>query len=379
MAIFDDILEEIIKEAEKEKVIINKICSYYSDKYRNLTKDEKRKIFYYLIREKNETQLFDNNQFYEVLSASEIDVVNGFDTMDNLRNVQKVFDCSGLLEFDLLISLIERQREFKEEFCEELKLYEDILKIYKNVAQDLKFSSALDLSYFLTYLLWNGYLSSGKYYEYNLKDRVVVGNFYAAGVLHGKAACLENAALLRDFLLLCDKEALIMGSYIADNNWKKDFSSTPYIEKNKNKNEELKNRIRHIFIKVLLLGQKKENHSVTIVNENKGQYVFDPTNLVVLNILDGSKAVLVNGIGSLDLNLKSVDRLNPEAGNSELLYKLKQEKACSSLDKGDLIMSYKKVWERLSRNKKLLDDCYDEVKSSIEKINSKVLSMSKAR
>ena len=42
-------------------------------------------------------------------------------------------------------------------------------------------------------------------------------------------------------------------------------------------------------------------------------------------------------------------------------------------------MSYKRVWESVSRNKKLLDDCYDEVKSSIEKINSKVLSMSKAR
>lgn len=280
----------------------------------------------------------------------------------------------GILE-NAMIRLGEEKNRFMEEHIKEMMLYKGILETYKNIGQELKLSTALEFSYYYTYLLWNGYFSATKKHEYNSNDRSMVFTFPAADVIKGGGVCLEYSAVLSDFLKICDKEATAMFCYLSQKKGEIKFDYTPNMERNINKQDAT---LRILLTKVLTgIGKKVGNHAVTVVNENGQQYVFDATNLAVLNIENNLRASLINGNGYFDLKKYSLNLFNSIDDDSELIYKLKNETAYSDLRRKDVITGYENTLELVKKNKSLIEEGYDSIHSSIEEIHSKVLSMKK--
>lgn len=121
---------------------------------------------------------------------------------------------SELVKIGVLIEKIKDKNSFNEKYDKEMKLYRDILELYRNIAEELKLSTALEFSSYYTYLLWNGYFSVTKEHKYNEVNRTMDLNFLANSVLNGSGVCLEYSALLNDFLKVCNKESLLMSCFM---------------------------------------------------------------------------------------------------------------------------------------------------------------------
>lgn len=373
-------LKEKEKINEDENIIKEKVCSYYSEKYEKLPIEERKELFRRMIIEGNDKQQFDNNEFYRVLTPEEQKNAKEIEYWRYITFLQRSFGytkISELVKISLFAELLKDKNKFNEESVKEMKLYKNILEMYKNIAEELRLSTALQFSYYYTYLLWNGYFSVTKEHEYNKNDRSKNLNFLVASVLNGGGVCLEYSALLNDFLKICNRESMLMTCFVPIKKGEVEFEYKPNIVRNINKNTTRLNEALTVSANVFGIIKKTGNHAVTVINENGQQYVFDATNLSVLNIEEKLRASLINGKGYFDLKKYSLDLFNLTDCTSELFYMLKNEIAHSSLEKNNIISGYENTLKIVEKNRILLDEGYDSIHSSIEQVNSYVLSMKK--
>ena len=167
---------------ENENIIIEKVCTYYNEKYEKLSIEEKKELFHRMIIEGNVKQQFDNNEFYKILTPEEQKNAQKIEYWDYITFLQESFGFTKMSEsikLGILTEKIKDKNKFNEEHIKEIKLYRDILELYKNIALELKLSTALEFSYYYTYLLWNGYFSVTKEHEYNEVNRSNDLNFLA--------------------------------------------------------------------------------------------------------------------------------------------------------------------------------------------------------
>lgn len=284
---------------------------------------------------------------------------------------------SESIKLGILTEKIKDKNKFNEEHIKEIKLYRDILELYKNIALELKLSTALEFSYYYTYLLWNGYFSVTKEHEYNEVNRSNDLNFLATSILNGSGVCLEYSALLNDFLKVCNKESLLMSCFVPRKKGEVIFEYKPNIVRNINKNTKKTTKMLTILANASGIIKKLGNHAVTVINENGQQFVFDATNLSVLNIEDKLMASIINGKGYFYLKKNSLDLFNLTDCTDELFYMLKREIAHSSLEKNNIISGYENTLKIVEKNRILLDEGYNSIHSSIEQISSHVLSKKK--
>ena len=145
--------------SNKMNLILDKIKLYYKEKYINLTLEEKRKIFYDMIIESSVNQKFDNNAFYEILTIEEQKIANLIDYNEYFNNLMETFGYikkADILMTEIFIDQVKRKISFNNMYHKEMILYKNILETYKTVAEELKLSSGLEISYYYTYLLWDG-------------------------------------------------------------------------------------------------------------------------------------------------------------------------------------------------------------------------------
>lgn len=366
--------------SNKTNLILDKIKLYYKEKYINLTLEEKRKIFYDMIIESSVNQKFDNNAFYEILTIEEQKIANLIDYNEYFNNLMETFGYTkkaDILMTEIFIDQVKRKISFNNMYHKEMILYKNILETYKTVAEELKLSSGLEISYYYTYLLWNGYFSITKHHEYNT-NRLTILEFLSADVLHGGGVCLGYAALLNDFLKICQKDSLLATYYAPMKRGNLSFDYKPNIKTNiANIDFDRLKKLTTSLLYASGILRKLGNHAVNIINENGKQYVFDPTNLSVLNIDDGNKASLINGNGIFELKKYTLDFLNIDMSQRDLIYLIKSGNANSDLKRKDIIFGYENTLEIVEKNKLLLDSAYDFIHPSIEQIDSKILSMKK--
>lgn len=370
-----------MKEKEEihddENIIMKKIRSYYNEKYKNLSIEEKKDIFCRMIIEGNVKQQFDNNEFYKVLTPEEQKNTESIGYWDYITFLQKSFGYTKMLELlkiELLTEIIKDKDSFNKEHAKEMKLYRDILESYKNIAEELKLSTALEFSYYYTYLLWNGYFSVTKEHKYGKNNRLKDLSFLAINVLNGGGVCLEYSALLNDFLKVCNKESVLMSCFTSARKGEVAFEYSPNIVRNIDKNTQKSTKGSEFLVNIFGIKKRLGNHAVTVINENGQQFVFDATNLAVLNIEDKLRASMINGKGYFDLKIYTLDLLNLTNYTGELFYLLKRKMAHSSLEKNNIISGYEKTLKTVEKNRILLDEGYDSIHSSIEQISSHVLS-----
>ena len=365
---------------ENENIIIEKVCTYYNEKYEKLSIEEKKELFHRMIIEGNVKQQFDNNEFYKILTPEEQKNAQKIEYWDYITFLQESFGFTKMSEsikLGILTEKIKDKNKFNEEHIKEIKLYRDILELYKNIALELKLSTALEFSYYYTYLLWNGYFSVTKEHEYNEVNRSNDLNFLATSILNGSGVCLEYSALLNDFLKVCNKESLLMSCFVPRKKGEVIFEYKPNIVRNINKNTKKTTKMLTILANASGIIKKLGNHAVTVINENGQQFVFDATNLSVLNIEDKLMASIINGKGYFYLKKNSLDIFNLTDCTDELFYMLKREIAHSSLEKNNIISGYENTLKIVEKNRILLDEGYNSIHSSIEQISSHVLSKKK--
>lgn len=253
----------------------------------------------------------------------------------------------------------------KKEYEDVLKDYRNILRNYLYLAYELRLKTPLELSIYLTYLIWNGYFSLNNNHTYKLRDRKLINGLFSFDVINGGGVCLSYANLLKDFLLTANHDSSLL--LVKANPKKIKVDSCVNIKRNISVSQKEINHLNFIGNLPFSFG----NHAVTLVLENEKIYIYDPTTLSIFNIKNIKKASIINGVGEIDIKPIYSLILAPNSDPKKLFNLLNNDTYYSNLHrKEDFVGIANYVINKLEQNKPLLIDYYLNIKDNINNIVS---------
>ena len=187
-----------------------------------------------------------------------------------------------------IIDVLERVFEIKRMplIPSEITMYEfmDCLKEARRRRVEPPERVFVELSNLFTYLLWNGYLSKTKQHVYRIEDRKMIIGLAFADIMDGVGVCLNHADMLKDFLNTCGYNSSTMINLV-DKNIKSNYKFD--IER---KSEKAKKKTEILNLAMCPIMKKIGNHAFTLIEDNNKLYIYDSTNLMLLNVINPYEA-----------------------------------------------------------------------------------------
>ncbi len=299
-------------------------------------------------------------------------VCNNLDNYDSLEDSLKNFylDFNYLInKFDAKIIKYSKEKIYyvMETYESALIQYNSILKQYYYLAETLKLNNSLELCTYMSYLLWNGYFSINKKNTYQSKNRLNLSGAYGLDCVNGIGVCLNYSSLLNDFfknskiqstVLLCKLGKEITCDY------------RPRLMRNINQNE-ISMKLFNLFSIILSpIINRIGDHAVNLIKEDNKLYIYDITNLTILNVKNKDVAELVNGTGKYLLKPELSLKLLNDFDKFEMFLNLDEQKYYQdAYSRKEFIFLYERIIELLNNNKNLLNDCYSSIHSNLESIS----------
>lgn len=264
---------------------------------------------------------------------------------------------------DTLIKFLDKTN--KEERINYIKnaraAYKEILIKTRMLAKELNLTNSLEYSNLFTYLLWNGYFSKTKVHTYQVLGRIRDFDYYALDIMNGIGVCLNYSIMLKDFLNVSNFSSIIMPCYVENAS----FEVSPPISRNIDKTKMVNYSNSHKF----------SNHAINLNVLNDEYYLYDSTNLGILDILNKNKASVVNGNGTYDLlPATCVDFASTFYDYQKIVNVLKELNKYQNNDSRVTKMLFDNTWLTcmllFSHNKKLLEDYQGDILTDIFKVSN---------
>ncbi len=356
------LIGELAKEDYEPKERLDVTEGFILTKYDN----DLNNIVEYIEKWVDEDNYLDTWSFINnLLSTFKSEIASG-----KYNDKSKIKTSYELIMNGLLCSIINDKKNNQKNMFDVDTKKEEILNIYKNLANELGINSTIDLSNYLTFLLWNGYFSPTKVHYY---DEIKGSSSLA--VFKGKGVCRNYASLHSEFFKLCGKKSYRVVCY----------SGYPTIE-----SEEIESIVnrnirkdKYMFLKAALLlpclpilmpmYKKIGNHVINIIEGENGLYYYDVTNLCVLNQMGYYGASIVNGSGRYVI--KPVSYFNvcsSEEIRNLFLKMIIENNHVQSIKFDDFLTSISNLKSIIRDNKALIDDTYDYARDKIIKLNEVV-------
>ena len=284
------------------------------------------------------------------------------DNFKMLLSSENYYLMSSLYKGDFLKSLNDELLEYRKKYYDNISFYYfDILEKMRKLSLELGLKNSLELSNMYTYLLWNGYFSKDKTNVYSIENRKVIMGLLFADIMDGIGVCLNHADMLKDFLNNCGYDSAVLVNF-ASKNTKIDYKMD--IER-KVKKPSFSTKIMNFVLMPII--SRIGNHAFTLIKENDRMYIYDSTNLGLLEIKDPYMASVINGEG--------IHKLHPYTsflvgnGTSSEINALSglflNTNLNSPYDKDEFIFTCEDNISLFNNNISLLDDFYDDIKSSV--------------
>lgn len=297
-------------------------------------------------------------------------------TYDNLQN-QKFYRIKAIIEASncnlnsflaYILPDIDNQ-VYRDLYQESLISYNRILENYYKLAQELKLSNALEISHLFTYMLWNGYYSFNKEHNYKLQSRLLLPSMNSFDVIKGQGVCLAYTELLHNYLTVCNHQSAILNCKVPTN--PKNIICNYRPEITRNQQSSVLGKFSSNVLSVLAKGiiNHLGNHVVNLIEDDNKLFIYDPTNLCVLNILNSNEASIINGQGIYELKPHNSLLMEPNCDPNHLFEKMLSDETLSMFTRKEIIFSFENTWELIKNNINLLNDAYDIVQPDLMFIN----------
>lgn len=245
--------------------------------------------------------------------------------------------------------------------------YTKVLKNYSVLANELHISSALELSHLFTYMLWNGYYSTTKNHCYSTKNRTTTINLTFLDIIKGSGVCLNYSECLENYLTICGKESTVLLCDVPKiRSIQRDYK--PQIEQKYESNniERLKIPIYSLLMRKIL--KFNANHAITLIKENGKFFAYDPTNLLLLNILNKNTGEIINGKGYFNLYPILTLCMTANLNSFPLLEEILKNNVSKTFNRKEIIFNFENTIEHIINNIPLLDDAYTNIHSELQAI-----------
>lgn len=270
----------------------------------------------------------------------------------------------------LLFSSMKSEKEYKELYSESYSRLQNVLENYKSLSNELNINSPLELCILFTYLLWSGYFSVSKSHTYELKKRLLLTGLNSFDIIKGHGVCLGYSELLDYFLKTCENNSALLYCKVPTKKEQIERGYTPDIKRNINVG--LLGKMICKSATPLLKGitNKYGNHAVTLVEDHDKLYIYDATNLYVLNIIDENTASIINGKGEFNIKpFRSIIQ-SPHNLSDSIIERLITEKTNEAFNEDQIIEYFDKILEIANSNNSLIEDTYTNIHNDLEFIDN---------
>jgi len=275
-----------------------------------------------------------------------------------------------------IIILSDRRKYYNKKSKKEMKnnsdLYNEYIKILKKtttLAKELKLQNSLEFSVLYTYLLWNGYFSKYKHLKFKSEDRKSIIGMYPLDIMSGIGVCINFSTMLRDFL---NESGFNCASIVNVYNHNIHPTYLPNIERHIC-DTKISTDILRKFSKIISLPCTKGNHIFNLIKEEEKFYIYDPSNLLLLQVESIYDCKLINGIGKIKLNPYYSYSFNYFKNETKVLNSfIKSDSYVSPYNKDTYQSTTRNCIYNFKNNESLLSDYYDSAKENIDYIADKL-------
>lgn len=277
------------------------------------------------------------------------------------KELSKIFRIN-LLSNTMKNNLVE-SKEYVEKRTNANKYYQKNLVNTDLLAKELHLSNSLEYSLLHTYLLWNGYYSKDKDLVFNGSDRKLITGLFSYDIMAGKGVYLNFSYMLTELLNQSGYQAATLINSV-DKKTKLEYDRKI---KRKKKKDNIYFRSFGKFMEPI--SNKIGNHAFNLIKGNEKLYIYDSTNICLLNIKNKEQAQIVEGKGTYKLNIDFSYCLNTDDKSIELLDSLLlPENQYRHFNEFSPIL-YQHI-ELFDQNKSLLNDYYATIEPSIDEITN---------
>lgn len=232
--------------------------------------------------------------------------------------------------------------------------YKEIINNIAVLYKDLNIINPFAISIMYEYMLWNGFFSVEKKYQFNNNGLVKNLGILGADIMSGRGVCLNNASMLADILNESNYESYLCGcnlpnGYVIEKpNIKRDYCKPNLFEK--------------IVESFSGLCWGTANHAITLINYDGYWFLSDPTNLCFLNFQHFLSANVYGDKKIIDLDpdfillTSGISRkhfMNVCLNSYDNEYDLQ-------LEKKDILIYYKQLIKFAKDNVDILNNFYED-------------------
>jgi len=262
-----------------------------------------------------------------------------------------------------------------EVFKDSISAFNDIFDKCVLLTKKLGIDNPLDIANLYTALIWNGYFSVNKKYNFDDYSNLLrITSFYEFDIIFGKGNCLSNSFFISKLLNKHGIKSFPIHNLINDSkieNYSFDFYFlTPP------KNYIVYDSKENIDIFRWYIQKRLGNHVNVFIDEEK-KFIYDPTNIAMYKVLNKDKAELVTGTGTIDLKLLSSYIFANNDEEKEFLNKFINYEKFDCYTSFDFRKSYSKIKEIFLFEEDLLNEFRIEIYDDLLFIESDIINILK--
>ena len=221
--------------------------------------------------------------------------------------------------------------------------YNNILSKTKQMADEFNISNSLELSTLFTALLYGGCYSVIRKHEYNDRGRHIVVGFNVYDIFIGGGVCVNYSEMLSDILTYNGYKAAVINNYMRGD--------------------------KRILLEPLL--KLFGNHAFTLIIEKGMPYIYDATNLTMLNCSSNRVAIYTDHQDEVLLKPYLSVFTNGRNGLSAIRDLSMTTKYIPPYSNKDFTNITKKEMNKYNKNASLFADFRDDIDGDINTIVEK--------
>ncbi|MFA6777235.1 MAG: hypothetical protein WCR80_02120 [Bacilli bacterium] len=183
-------------------------------------------------------------------------------------------------------------------------IYDEIIRDYNKMNKVFDLENPIEIHTMYNYLLYKGYLSKGKEFEFsdtNLRD---INTLYGANIISGQGVCRHIGIMLRDIFNDKGINSNVLSAFIRPpviTNHTDDNKPEQTIEELYNfvrqhiNNEEMRKVFNELIEKVgIIISKQIGNHLITLAVKDGKSYILDPTQNRIYRLSQDDKSIVTD-------------------------------------------------------------------------------------
>lgn len=294
-------------------------------------------------------------------------------------------------------------RDYTKDLSVIKKMYQEFLNNYNSLNKTFDLNNPVEVYTMFNYMLYRGYLSQNKHFEFSEGQARDLINLAGADVMTGQGVCRHVSSMLTDIFQIQGTEAFKLGVFCGNYDVELEISETEKYNKEEvlnfikihwyNGEEQCNEMIEHVNylldndrnVRLILkptddkvqMIEKLGNHAITYVFDGKNSYFLDATQARIYRPDTLNNGILYDEFGNVIIKTPATKGMNTSHDYYQLQKHILSNHPTISIEEEKTMIH--NIFNICANNQDVFDKFYSENKDIYEEVTDKVLKIKKPK